>query len=207
MMAIRRVFQSAPCTALEASLPGAAKAAAEAAAPARAPSGLILEVNDVVHSYGPVMALDHVSLSAKRGEFLTILGESGSGKTTMLRVISGLEVPSSVARLAIDGVDVTGVPAAQRNCTTVFQSYALFPHMSVEENVAYGLKLRKVGHEERRERTRPSIRSTLSSSSARACCSNSPVISSVRASGAGGLMSRNLQVVRGATATRGSNVS
>jgi ABC-type Fe3+/spermidine/putrescine transport system ATPase subunit len=156
-MAIRRVFQSAPCTALEASLPGAAKAAAEAAAPARAPSGLILEVNDVVHSYGPVMALDHVSLSAKRGEFLTILGESGSGKTTMLRVISGLEVPSSVARLAIDGVDVTGVPAAQRNCTTVFQSYALFPHMSVEENVAYGLKLRKVGHEERRERTRQAL--------------------------------------------------
>lgn len=129
----------------------------DVAAPARNPNGLILEATDVVHAYGPVTALDHVSLHARHGEFLTILGESGSGKTTMLRVISGLEQPVSVGRLAIDGVDVTGVPAAQRNCTTVFQSYALFPHMSVEENVAYGLKLRKVARDECRERTRQAL--------------------------------------------------
>ena len=102
--------------------------------------GLMLEVVDAVHAYGPVVALDHVSLEARRGEFLTILGESGSGKTTLLRVISGLERPTSVERLAIDGIDVADKPAAQRNCTTVFQSYALFPHMSVAENVGYGLE-------------------------------------------------------------------
>src|SRR5882724_1809380 len=111
-------------------------------------SGLMLEVADVVHNFGSVVALDHVSLEARKGEFLTILGESGSGKTTLLRVISGLERPTSVKRLAIDGEDVADRPAAQRNCTTVFQSYALFPHMSVAENVGYGLKVRGVRGEE-----------------------------------------------------------
>lgn len=103
---------------------------------------LMLEVEDVVHKYGQVVALSNVSLSAGRGEFLTILGSSGSGKTTMLRVISGLETPHSVRRLRIGGVDVVGLPPAKRSCTTVFQNYALFPHMSVVENVAYGLKIR-----------------------------------------------------------------
>ncbi|WP_165769361.1 ABC transporter ATP-binding protein [Arboricoccus pini] len=102
----------------------------------------MLEVQDVVHRYGNVTALSHVSISAERGEFLTILGSSGSGKTTMLRVISGLETPTSVGKLRIDGQDVAGLPAAKRNCTTVFQNYALFPHMSVIENVAYGLRIR-----------------------------------------------------------------
>jgi spermidine/putrescine transport system ATP-binding protein len=111
-------------------------------------TGLMLDVSDVVHSFGQVVALDHVSINATKGEFLTILGESGSGKTTLLRVISGLDRPTSVARLTIDGVDVVDRPAAQRNCTTVFQSYALFPHMSVAENVGYGLKVRGVRGEE-----------------------------------------------------------
>ncbi len=106
----------------------------------------MLEVENVVHRYGTVTALADVSLSAGRGEFLTILGSSGSGKTTLLRVISGLERPTSVRALRIDGADVAGLPAAKRNCTTVFQSYALFPHMTVVENVAYGLRIRKVNH-------------------------------------------------------------
>lgn len=104
----------------------------------------MLDVADVVHKYGQLVALSKVSLSARKGEFLTILGSSGSGKTTMLRVISGLETPLSVKRLRIGGVDVAGLPPAKRSCTTVFQNYALFPHMSVVENVAYGLKIR--GH-------------------------------------------------------------
>lgn len=104
----------------------------------------MLEIEDLVHHYGAVTALSHVSLSARKGEFLTILGSSGSGKTTMLRVISGLEMPTSVRKLRIDGQDVAHLPAAKRNCTTVFQSYALFPHMSVIENVAYGLRIRKM---------------------------------------------------------------
>lgn len=115
-------------------------------------SATMLEARDIVHRYGPVVALDNVSISAARGEFLTILGESGSGKTTMLRVISGLERPQSVGALLIGGEDVSNLPAAQRNCTTVFQSYALFPHMSVEENVSYGLRIRNVPMEERRRR-------------------------------------------------------
>ncbi|MGH6941557.1 ABC transporter ATP-binding protein [Hypericibacter sp.] len=104
----------------------------------------MLEVVGATHAYGPVVALDNVSLTAERGEFLTILGASGSGKTTMLRVISGLERPSRIERLAIDGQDVSDKPASMRNCTTVFQNYALFPHMSVGENVGYGLKVRGV---------------------------------------------------------------
>ena len=96
----------------------------------------MLEIQGLTHFYGTTRALDDVSLSARRGEFLTILGESGSGKTTMLRIISGLERPTQVARLAIDGEEVSGKPAAMRNCTTVFQHYALFPHMSAGENAA-----------------------------------------------------------------------
>ena len=114
--------------------------------------GPLLEVVDVTHRFDDVVALDGVSISARQGEFLTILGESGSGKTTLLRIISGLEKPTAVARLTIAGQDVTGVPAADRNCTTVFQHYALFPHMSVGENVEYGLKVRGVPVAERRER-------------------------------------------------------
>lgn len=108
----------------------------------------MLECVDVSHFYGPIRALDQVSISAAEGEFLTILGESGSGKTTMLRIISGLERPSSAARVAIAGEDVADQPAAMRNCTTVFQNYALFPHMTVEENVCYGLKVRGIAREE-----------------------------------------------------------
>jgi putative spermidine/putrescine transport system ATP-binding protein/spermidine/putrescine transport system ATP-binding protein len=112
----------------------------------------MLEVVNATHFYGPVKALDAVSLTAGQGEFLTILGESGSGKTTMLRVISGLERPASIDRLAIAGEDVSAKPAAMRNCTTVFQNYALFPHMSVEENVCYGLRVRGVARAEAQQR-------------------------------------------------------
>jgi spermidine/putrescine transport system ATP-binding protein len=124
--------------------------ARDARARVSASDDFILRAVDLVHQYGPVTALDHVSLDVKRGEFLTILGESGSGKTTMLRVISGLEKVSHAAQLTLDGIDVRDVPAAKRNCTTVFQSYALFPHMSVEENVSYGLKLRGVSKDQAR---------------------------------------------------------
>jgi spermidine/putrescine transport system ATP-binding protein len=108
----------------------------------------MLEIVDAVHHYGSVLALDHVSLTAARGEFLTILGASGSGKTTLLRVISGLEQPTSVKTLRIGGENVVGKPPAKRSCTTVFQNYALFPHMSVVENVGYGLKIRGIARED-----------------------------------------------------------
>ena len=123
-----------------------------AVAPPTGEAPLILEVVDAVHRFGEVVALNHVTVTARAGEFLTILGESGSGKTTLLRIISGLERPSEISRLAIAGQDVVALPASHRNCTTVFQNYALFPHMSVGENVEYGLKVRGVGPEERRTR-------------------------------------------------------
>ncbi len=109
----------------------------------------MLKIANITHNYGAVMALNGVSLEASRGEFLTILGESGSGKTTLLRVISGLEKPTSLDRIEIDGQDVSNIPAARRNCTTVFQNYALFPHMSVQENVEYGLSVRGVSSADR----------------------------------------------------------
>jgi spermidine/putrescine transport system ATP-binding protein len=114
--------------------------------------GPILELRNVVHKYGDVTAVDDVSIIARQGEFLTLLGESGSGKTTLLRVISGLETPTSIGEIRINGEDVALTPASDRNCTTVFQHYALFPHMSVGENVEYGLRVRRVRPVERRRR-------------------------------------------------------
>ncbi|MCY4291066.1 MAG: ABC transporter ATP-binding protein [Roseovarius sp.] len=112
----------------------------------------MLELQHISHNYGAVKALRDVSLTAYKGEFLTILGESGSGKTTILRVISGLETATSAEVIAIEGVNVAHVPAAHRNCTTVFQNYALFPHMSVQENVEYGLSVRGMPKADRAKR-------------------------------------------------------
>jgi ABC-type Fe3+/spermidine/putrescine transport system ATPase subunit len=117
----------------------------------------ILEVVNAVHAYGDVIALDNVSLSAAPGEFLTILGESGSGKTTLLRLISGLEKPHKIDALRLNGIDVSDVPAFSRDCTTVFQHYALFPHMTVGANVEYGLKVRGVPVAERQSRAREAL--------------------------------------------------
>lgn len=112
----------------------------------------ILDVEEVNHQYGGVVALDGVSVKVQESEFLTLLGSSGSGKSTLLRIIAGLEMPTSVSKLTIGGRDVTGVPANHRNVTTVFQHYGLFPHMSVGRNVEYGLKVRGVSARERRKK-------------------------------------------------------
>ncbi len=101
-----------------------------------------LEVTDVSKSYGDVAALNHVSLRVEKGEFFTILGPSGCGKTTLLKIIAGLELSDS-GRITIGGEIVTKVPANKRNVNTVFQNYALFPHLSVYENIAFGLRSRK----------------------------------------------------------------
>ena len=131
----------------------------EAAAqhPAAAGSEPILQVEHATHRFGDVVALDDVSITARRGEFLTLLGESGSGKTTLLRIVAGLERPTRIARIAIDGEDVSAIPASRRNCTTVFQHYALFPHMSVGQNVEYGLRVRGIDREHRRKRAEDTL--------------------------------------------------
>ena len=112
----------------------------------------VLSVQSATHQFGSLVAVDDVSITAGRGEFLTLLGESGSGKTTLLRVIAGLERPTQLGGIFIEGQDVSAVPASRRNCTTVFQHYALFPHMSVGQNIEYGLRVRGVSMSERRER-------------------------------------------------------
>src|SRR5437763_8300646 len=102
-------------------------------------------------SFGDVVAVDGVDLDVRRGEFFTLLGPSGSGKTTCLRMIAGFERPDA-GRIELAGADVTGLPPAERDVNTVFQDYALFPHMSVGENVAYGLRVKRVAKAERGER-------------------------------------------------------
>jgi spermidine/putrescine transport system ATP-binding protein len=101
--------------------------------------------------FGDFVAVRELDLDIERGEFFTMLGPSGCGKTTTLRVIAGFEEPSE-GLVRLDGTDVTGLPAFKRPTNTVFQSYALFPHMSVEDNVAFGLKRKKVNREDIRRR-------------------------------------------------------
>jgi putative spermidine/putrescine transport system ATP-binding protein len=100
---------------------------------------------------GSVTAVDGVDLDVYDGEFLTLLGPSGSGKTTVLRMIAGFELPTS-GTVALGGVDVSTVPPFDRDVNTVFQDYALFPHMSVMQNVEYGLRVKKVPKKQRQER-------------------------------------------------------
>jgi putative spermidine/putrescine transport system ATP-binding protein len=125
------------------------------AAPSSEPVGA-LEAADVRctgirKSYGDVVAVEHVDLDIGRGEFFTLLGPSGSGKTTTLRLIAGFERPDA-GRIEIAGVDVSRVPPYDRPVNTVFQDYALFPHMTVADNVAYGPRVAGVGRGERRRR-------------------------------------------------------
>lgn len=110
-----------------------------------------IEFKDVSRVYGDVRAVNGVSLQIATGEFFAMLGPSGSGKTTCLRLIAGFEAPDSGAVL-LDGQDVTSRPPYERDVNTVFQDYALFPHMSVLENVAYGLRVRKVASAEQSRR-------------------------------------------------------
>ena len=102
----------------------------------------ILTLNQVSKRFGAVEALKELSLDVKQGEFLTLLGPSGCGKTTTLRIIAGLELPDS-GSVTLQGKDVTNWEPNKRNVNTVFQNYALFPHMDVFHTVAYGLKLKK----------------------------------------------------------------
>ncbi len=120
------------------------------AAAAAAPD-TILNMAGVTKRFGPTLTADDLFLTVKRGEFFTFLGPSGSGKSTILRMIAGLERPDS-GRIEIDGRDVAEVPPWERNLGMMFQSYAVFPHMSVAENIGYGLRVRGVSETERSRR-------------------------------------------------------
>jgi len=110
-----------------------------------------IELQRARRTFGSVVALDGVSLAIAQGEFFALLGPSGSGKTTCLRLIAGFDRPDD-GRILLDGRDVTDSPPYQRNVNTVFQDYALFPHMTVAENVAYGPRVRGVAAADRRKR-------------------------------------------------------
>jgi spermidine/putrescine transport system ATP-binding protein len=106
---------------------------------------------DVVKRFGDVVAVDHINLEVQDGEFFSLLGPSGCGKTTTLRMIGGFEEPSS-GLIELQGEDVTWLPPYKRNVNTVFQSYALFPHLSIYDNVAFGLRRRQVKDSEVKRR-------------------------------------------------------
>ncbi|MBC7221319.1 ABC transporter ATP-binding protein [Candidatus Bipolaricaulota bacterium] len=103
-----------------------------------------------------VVAVDHLDLSVAKGELLTLLGPSGCGKTTTLRMVGGFEDPTE-GRILLGGQDITRLPPQRRNTATVFQSYGLFPHMTVFENVAFGLKVRRVRRREVRDRVKRAL--------------------------------------------------
>ncbi len=128
--------------------PVPAPVASDATADSGSPS---VELRDVVKRFGDIVAVDHVSLEVRRGEFLTLLGPSGCGKTTTLRMIGGFELPSS-GQILIHGVDMSRQPPYRRPVNTVFQNYALFPHLTVGQNISYGLIMAKVPREERERR-------------------------------------------------------
>ena len=108
----------------------------------------MVRLEGVSKHYGPVIALAEIDLAVRKGEFMTLLGPSGSGKTTLLNLLSGT-VPASAGRIIIDGRDVTDLPSSQRGLGMVFQSYALFPHMTVFKNLAFGPTVRRLGRAER----------------------------------------------------------
>src|SRR5204863_3758106 len=111
----------------------------------------LLEVTAANKRFGATPAVDDVSLTVEAGEFFALLGPSGCGKTTLLRLIAGFETPES-GRIVIDGADVTAVPAYARPVNTMFQSYALFPHLDVSRNIAFGLRQEGMDHRRRTAR-------------------------------------------------------
>src|SRR5919108_5481476 len=113
--------------------------------------GVAISLERVSKRFGPVLAVEETTLDIRDGEFFSLLGPSGCGKTTTLRMIAGFEVPDE-GRILLRGADVTTVPPNRRNVNTVFQHYALFPHMSVADNVAFGLELKKIPRGDRRDR-------------------------------------------------------
>jgi putrescine transport system ATP-binding protein len=122
-------------------------------APALAGADPFIRIEGVSKRFGTFQAVDKVSLSIRKGEIFGLLGGSGCGKTTLLRMLAGFEDPTE-GRIWLDGQDMTGVPPYERPVNMMFQSYALFPHMTVEKNIAYGLKHERMTDAQRKDRVR-----------------------------------------------------
>ncbi|BBE35347.1 ABC transporter ATP-binding protein [Sphingosinicella microcystinivorans] len=123
---------------------------------ATAPKQPIISIQNITKRFGAVAAVDNVSLDIMPGEFFVLLGPSGCGKTTLLRMIAGFEVPTE-GRIIIDGQDMAHVPPNKRPVNMVFQSYAVFPHMTVTENVGYGLRIARVPSSEIKSRVEEAL--------------------------------------------------
>ena len=106
----------------------------------------LIDFIDISKSYNGNTVLDELNLYVRENEFLTLLGPSGCGKTTTLRLLGGFETPDK-GKIMFDSKDITNIPANERNLNTVFQKYSLFPHMTIAENIAFGLKLKKKSKE------------------------------------------------------------
>jgi spermidine/putrescine transport system ATP-binding protein len=116
----------------------------------------MIEIANVTRTYGAFKALDNASLTIREGEFFSLLGPSGCGKTTLLRMIAGFDQPTS-GTIAIDGQPMAGIPANRRPTNMVFQSYAIFPHLNVEQNVGYGLKRLRLDPAEEKRRVEEAL--------------------------------------------------
>src|SRR6185312_6152454 len=146
-----------PSSGSDASNIGSARLSRAGPLPATAqPMSPAVRFVNVCRHFGPVRAVDGVTLDIAEGEFFAMLGPSGSGKTTCLRLIAGFEQPTE-GHIEIFGETAEGVPPYKRNVNTVFQDYALFPHMTVGENVAYGLRIKGVPRAERERRARDAL--------------------------------------------------
>ena len=119
----------------------------------------IIELKNICKVYDDngFKAVDDFNLEVKRGEFVTFLGPSGCGKTTTLRMIAGFEMPSS-GKILLNGEDISQLPANKRPINTVFQRYALFPHMNIYDNIAFGLKLKKLSKDEIKKKVKRDFR-------------------------------------------------
>jgi putative spermidine/putrescine transport system ATP-binding protein len=120
------------------------------------PASVIVSIRNLSRSFGTVRAVNGVDLDIYAGEFLTLLGPSGSGKTTVLRMIAGFEKPDT-GTIKLNGKDVSQLPPYERDVNTVFQDYALFPHMDVISNIEYGLRIQGIEKTERRTRAEKAL--------------------------------------------------
>ena len=121
-------------------------------------SETIIKIENLSKSFGEKVVLDNINLDIKRGEFVTLLGPSGCGKTTLLRMLEGFAQPDAGGSITMEGQDILSMPPHLRPLNTVFQRYALFPHLNVYENIAFGLKLKKVATKEIEKRVRKALK-------------------------------------------------
>ena len=131
----------------------------------------IISISGVTKRFGPVSAVDNISFDIHRGEFFSLLGSSGCGKTTLLRMLAGFEQPTE-GEIFIDGEPMAGVPANHRPTNMVFQSYAIFPHLNVGENIGYGLRNTAISKDEAGKRVNNALELVKLVGLRRACCSS-----------------------------------